>query len=144
LQTLNLQGKAITVVASGFLNTANNSNSMNTFGLWVATAAGGNMIPLPANTTSILNIADNAEVTMFPNPSSDYVSIQLSTIENVNYQIELIDLQGRVVLSKQFNNNGQNVLTNVLNVSDISNGTYTLSVSSNDKKSNSILIVNHK
>jgi hypothetical protein len=144
LQTLNLQGKAITVVASGFLNTANNSNSPNTFGLWVATATGGNLIPLPANTTSIINIADNAEITMFPNPSSDNVSIQLGTTENMNIQLELIDLTGRVVLSKQVNNNGQNVLTNVFNVSEISNGTYTLSIVSNNKKSNSILIVNHK
>jgi hypothetical protein len=144
LQTLNLQGKAITVVASGFLNTANNSNSTNTFGLWVATATGGNLIPLPANTTSIINIADNAEITMFPNPSSDNVSIQLGTTENMNIQLELIDLTGRVVLSKQINNNGQNVLTNVFNVSEISNGTYTLSIVSNNKKSNSILMVNHK
>jgi hypothetical protein len=131
-------------VASGFLNTANNSNSTNTFGLWVATATGGNLIPLPANTTSIINIADNAEITMFPNPSSDNVSIQLGTTENMNIQLELIDLTGRVVLSKQVNNNGQNVLTNVFNVSEISNGTYTLSIISNNKKSNSILMVNHK
>ncbi|WP_187658783.1 DUF4397 domain-containing protein, partial [Flavobacterium macrobrachii] len=46
LQTLNLDGAALTVVASGFLNPASNSNGP-AFGLWVATAAGGNLIQLP-------------------------------------------------------------------------------------------------
>ena len=46
LQTLELDGAAITVVASGFLNPANNSDGP-AFGLYVATAAGGDLIPLP-------------------------------------------------------------------------------------------------
>ena len=49
LQTLGLQGAAITVVASGFLNPANNSNGP-AFGLFVASANGGNLLPLPAYT----------------------------------------------------------------------------------------------
>lgn len=144
LQTLALQGKAITVVASGFLNTANNSNSANTFGLWAATAAGGNLIALPANTTGLADVTKNNEVIMFPNPSSDYVSINFKNIESKNLTLELTDLAGRVVLSKQINTSGQTIMTDVLNVSEISNGTYTLSLISNDLKSNSILLVNHK
>jgi hypothetical protein len=46
LQTFGLEGAAITVVASGFLNPANNSDGP-AFGLYVATAAGGDLIPLP-------------------------------------------------------------------------------------------------
>jgi hypothetical protein len=46
LETLQLEGAAITVVASGFLNPANNSNGA-AFGLFVATAAGGELIALP-------------------------------------------------------------------------------------------------
>ncbi|MDP2159541.1 MAG: DUF4397 domain-containing protein, partial [Flavobacterium sp.] len=46
LQTLDLDGAAITVLASGFLDPTVNSNGP-AFGLWVATAAGGNLIPLP-------------------------------------------------------------------------------------------------
>jgi hypothetical protein len=46
LQTLGLEGAAITVVASGFLNPASNSDGP-AFGLYVATAAGGDLIPLP-------------------------------------------------------------------------------------------------
>ncbi|MFO7722555.1 MAG: DUF4397 domain-containing protein, partial [Bacteroidales bacterium] len=50
LATLGLQDSALTVVASGFLNPAANSNSANTFGLWVALPSGGNLIPLPLYT----------------------------------------------------------------------------------------------
>jgi hypothetical protein len=46
LATLELEGTALTVVASGFLNPANNSDGP-AFGLFVATAAGGDLIPLP-------------------------------------------------------------------------------------------------
>ncbi|MBN2842029.1 MAG: hypothetical protein JXM68_03010, partial [Sedimentisphaerales bacterium] len=46
LATLGLNGAALTVVASGFLNPANNSNG-SAFGLWVALPAGGNLVQLP-------------------------------------------------------------------------------------------------
>lgn len=46
LETMGLQGFAITVVASGFLNPANNSDGP-AFGLWVAVATGGSLIELP-------------------------------------------------------------------------------------------------
>ena len=47
LQTLGLQGAALVVVASGFLNPANNSNGA-AFGLYVAPPTGGALIALPS------------------------------------------------------------------------------------------------
>ena len=47
LQTLGLNGAAAVVVASGFLNPANNSNGSG-FGLYVALPSGGNLVALPA------------------------------------------------------------------------------------------------
>jgi sarcosine oxidase gamma subunit len=49
LATLGLDGAAITVVASGFLDPANNSAGP-AFGLYVALASGGNLIALPVYT----------------------------------------------------------------------------------------------
>lgn len=46
LSALSLQGKALTVLASGFLNPANNSDGP-AFGLFVATADGGPLLELP-------------------------------------------------------------------------------------------------
>ena len=47
LATLNLQGAALTVVASGFLDPSMNSNGP-AFGLFVASPAGGALLALPA------------------------------------------------------------------------------------------------
>jgi hypothetical protein len=69
LSTLNLQGQAIVVVASGFLNPSNNSGGAS-FGLWVAPTAGGDLIALPsvsATTTRVQvihNCADAAAATV--------------------------------------------------------------------------------
>jgi hypothetical protein len=46
LASLSLNGSVITVVASGFLDPANNSDGPE-FGLWVALSSGGALIPLP-------------------------------------------------------------------------------------------------
>jgi len=50
LASLNLEGNAITVLASGFLNPGNNSNGP-AFGLWAALSSGGDLIELPASVT---------------------------------------------------------------------------------------------
>jgi len=60
LATLGLQGASAVVVASGFLNPANNSNGAG-FGLWVALPAGGNLIPLPSSTAKIQVIHNSAD-----------------------------------------------------------------------------------
>lgn len=51
LSSLNLGGTALTVLASGFLDPANNSGGP-AFGLYVSTVAGGSLIPLPTSTIS--------------------------------------------------------------------------------------------
>ena len=66
LATLGLTDQAITVVASGYLNPADNSNGP-AFGLWVATAAGGPLVELPvaiARVQVIHNSADMAASTV--------------------------------------------------------------------------------
>ncbi len=61
LQTLGLQGAALTVYASGFLNPAVNSNGP-AFGLWVALPAGGALVELPlvANPTARVQVIHNS------------------------------------------------------------------------------------
>jgi hypothetical protein len=64
LETIGLDGYAITVVASGFLFPENNSNGAG-FGLWMASAEGGNLIELTvydpkARVQIIHNSADDA------------------------------------------------------------------------------------
>ncbi len=61
LQTLGLAGKAITVLASGFLNPAVNSSGP-AFGLWVALSTGGDLIPLPSSTARVQVIHNCADL----------------------------------------------------------------------------------
>ncbi|QYJ67685.1 T9SS type A sorting domain-containing protein [Flavobacterium litorale] len=59
LADLSLDGAAITVLASGFLNPDVNSNGP-AFGLWAATANGGALVELPQITTARVQVIHNA------------------------------------------------------------------------------------
>jgi hypothetical protein len=59
LASLGLQGEAITVLASGFLTPEQNSNGP-AFGLYVALAGGGNLIPLPVYSSAKVQIIHNS------------------------------------------------------------------------------------
>lgn len=59
LSTLGLNGGAITVIASGFLNPAVNSGGP-AFGLYAATAAGGPLVQLPATPNARVQVIHNS------------------------------------------------------------------------------------
>lgn len=96
LATLELDGEALVVVASGFLNPDNNSGGPG-FGLWVATAAGGDLIELPVY-VSVQDITmGQGNISMFPNPSTDMVNLQsTSTMQ----EVRVVDISGRVVYTQ--------------------------------------------
>lgn len=118
LQTLALQGQAITVLASGFLTPANNSNGA-AFGLYVALPTGGALVPLPTATTSINNVAAKGlAFSIAPNPANNTISINGIDV-NSNVNITVTDISGRVV--KSVNNAGAQI-----NISDLNSGVYFL------------------
>lgn len=118
LQTLALQGQAITVLASGFLTPANNSNGA-AFGLYVALPTGGALVPLPTATTSINNVAvKGLAFSIAPNPANNTISINGIDV-NSNVNITVTDISGRVV--KSVNNAGAQI-----NISDLNSGVYFL------------------
>jgi archaellum component FlaF (FlaF/FlaG flagellin family) len=117
LATLSLQGKAITVLASGFLNPTVNSNGP-AFGLWVALNTGGALIPLPVVPLSV-NSFSSKNIELYPNPVSNILTVNLPfTYEKANYNI--VDLGGRSIKSADFNNQ--------IDVSSLSNGMYILNL----------------
>lgn len=118
LQTLALQGQAITVLASGFLTPANNSNGA-AFGLYVALPTGGALVALPAATTGINNVAAKGlAFSIAPNPANNTISINGIDV-NSNINVTVTDISGRVV--KSINNAGAQI-----NISDLNSGVYFL------------------
>ncbi len=101
LAALNLGDSAITVVASGFLDSTVNSNGAG-FGLWVALPEGGNLIPLPLLTvpSSVQSSFTQSNVTLYPNPVQEKLTIK--TNQNIS-KYQLSDVLGRTMLSVDVN-----------------------------------------
>jgi hypothetical protein len=95
LSTLGLTDSALVVLASGFLNPANNSNGP-AFGLFVALPMGGALIPLP--TTSGLSILENSKEAfgVYPNPATEKLFIKNTTSSKVDVIIK--DITGKEAL----------------------------------------------
>jgi hypothetical protein len=125
LATANLQGSAITVLASGFLTPEGDQPA---FGLFVATAAGGPLLELgPASATSVRQ-ARRAELdmTVYPNPVSDVARVQYSLATPESVVFNVYDLQGRVVATYNRGNQGVGSYEFEQPVSGLKQGVYMI------------------
>jgi hypothetical protein len=123
LATLGLTDSAITVVASGFLDSTVNSGGKS-FGLWVAPRMGGALIPLPVvSTTSVASVTTNNRFSLAPNPTQNVLNV---TVPNEGTQsIAIVDLQGRII------NEVTGVNAATFNVASLATGTYMVAVTDN-------------
>ena len=122
LSTLSLDGAAIVVVASGFLDPSQNSNG-EAFGLFVALPSGGALVELPAATLGVENFDKNALV-VYPNPVKNELNIQFSTLEVENINVRLVDMQGRTMST-----NVIDTVNTTVDVSALASGLYQLVIS---------------
>ncbi|PKA84510.1 putative secreted protein (Por secretion system target) [Ulvibacter sp. MAR_2010_11] len=120
LATLNLDGAALVVLASGFLNPANNSNGP-AFGLWVSTGAPGALLELPSAALGV-NDFDITSFALYPNPTTEQLNVSVSGIELANYNVSITDMLGRTVLSNL------TVTDNSVDVTALHGGIYQLSI----------------
>jgi hypothetical protein len=132
LQTLNLAGAAMTVVASGFLAPAPGQPA---FGLYVALTAGGNLVPLPLSNTSGIAEENTSTFRAYPNPVQDELIIDQNGA--VADAIEIVDVAGRVVYSQ--NNISESVVR--INTASFANGIYTVRVISGATVSQQRIVV---
>lgn len=77
---LGLDGEALVILASGFLDLSNNSDGAG-FGLWVSLPAGGGLIELPITTVSGTNDFAEDAIVVFPNPENTKEIIIHSTLK---------------------------------------------------------------
>ena len=122
-------GQAITILASGFLTPSNNNNGPD-FGLWVATAAGGNLIPLSV-ILGIDEFNDKSEITLFPNPSQEEIKLNS---EFLNGKYVIYTMNGQIVNSGQI----ENSLSQNINISGLSKGIYQIQITVGSKQFNKL------
>ena len=95
-----LGDSAITVLASGFVDTTAN-NGGAAFGLWVALASGGNLIELPSLTVGLEDIGFINQLKLFPNPARDVITIELESTESNELTYEVLNMFGSVMMNQQ-------------------------------------------
>lgn len=131
LETLKLKGESLLVVASGFINPSQNSDGPS-FGLWASTVYGGNMIELPLVTLNAEKFS-NAAFTIFPNPVSSVLTISNPKNKKIS-ETKIIDSIGRTIKNIELN-------TNTIDVSNLPNGFYILSLGIEGKIYNQKFVV---
>lgn len=129
LNTLSLAGSAITVVASGFLDPTMNNNGP-AFGLWVALASEGAMVELPlAPTTSIMELPSAlSEVSMFPNPTTDYLNLDFNLDGAQDIQLQMVNIEGRIVKKEVLGSLPFGRHNRTIDVTDLNSGIYYMTV----------------
>jgi len=88
-------------------------------------------------TTGVLETdkAESSYIMLYPNPVNDQLQISYETQKTGNIQIEIVDLQGKVLLQQSINcQNGTNQA--IIPVSQLAKGIYLCRLQSNDKVEN--------
>lgn len=125
LGTLGLQGQAITVFASGFLDSSVNSNGP-AFGLWASLASGGPLVPLELSTGIRTNSVVAVEVLLYPNPAYGSATLELSGVQIDRTTVQVCDPTGRLVKDFGTQSLGDGVTKLQLDLSSIAPGSYSV------------------
>lgn len=71
----------------------------------------------------IINMANEKEIVLFPNPAGNKIYIKYNNFENSNIYVEIYDLLGNLLLSQILNKN-----TASINLQNINNGLYLIKI----------------
>lgn len=110
------------------------TNMDPTYAFNVTKAAVGAMLHFAvANTSALSNAIFNSEnqVTVYPNPAKNNLYINKGTLDTENYSVKIIDLNGKTLTAKEFNNSQ---LIEQLPVSELSGGIYMCVISTENKQ----------
>ncbi|MFH1120336.1 MAG: DUF4397 domain-containing protein [Bacteroidota bacterium] len=142
LSDLGLQGQALTVLASGFLNPANNSNG-EAFGLFAVLPSGGPFVVL-GNTTGVDdNTISKSSFMAYPNPAKEefYLNYTLEKASNVSYQ--LFTATGKNVRSVNLGYQSDNQHNEKVDITNLPSGLYFITlIAGNAHISSKVQVVN--
>lgn len=77
-------------------------------------------------------------ITIFPNPATHSVMIDLGNNASEGFMYELTDGNGKILLNSKIKDR-----TGTINVSELSSGIYFITISSNSSKSNTYKLIKH-
>lgn len=138
LSTLNLRKAAITVLASGFLTPGSNNNGPS-FGLWVSTGAAGPLVQLPL-VAGLSEAIVNGSLGLYPNPAQDRLTVELPVRRFEELTVEVLDMQGRVMMKKQIQFNTESLSASI-DVASLEAGMYLVRISDQQTSLTKKLIV---
>jgi hypothetical protein len=85
-------------------------------------------------TIGIKETSINLELSVYPNPTTDYLTLKVDDFETLNFQ--LIDLQGKIIENKKVSST-----TTSINVENLPKALYFLNVTKNNKVVKSFKII---
>lgn len=133
-----LEDLAISVIASGFLNPAENNNG-EAFGLFATLPTGGALLSLD-NVTAIEERELTVETLVSPNPFRDYLRIDIKSETTDQMEYSVIDVTGRIIFSDQLQlTKGTNLLN--FNATELNSGFYSLVLRNNKGESKTIKLL---
>ncbi|UCH13931.1 MAG: VCBS repeat-containing protein [Bacteroidales bacterium] len=80
------------------------------------------------------DIQTTEQISIYPVPASNFLNIQLEDIDAGSVDIEILDISGRIIFIKTFNNINRNFFTRI-DVSNLSEGIYYINI----RRGNSII-----
>ncbi|NLA25294.1 MAG: T9SS type A sorting domain-containing protein, partial [Bacteroidales bacterium] len=79
-------------------------------------------------------ILSNSEISIYPNPASEYLNIELN--QYLTDEVQIYDISGKLLISKAINSNHTQI-----NIADLEQGMYILNVLKSDRKIASLRFV---
>ena len=80
--------------------------------------------------------AELATISVYPNPTTDYINIKIEGNSSSNWDVKVLDMNGRIVRNTAFNGNAYN-----MNISEFATGIYTLQLVSDNGDIQNIRII---
>ena len=106
----------------------------------VAKAAIGTTLHYAVASTALSNEDFNQDfqVSFFPNPTKDFININLGLLTEKEYQFSVIDINGKVVLEKTITNPNQ---IEKININSLTKGLYLVTLNAGEKKISKKIVI---
>ncbi|HEX2898083.1 MAG TPA: T9SS type A sorting domain-containing protein, partial [Bacteroidia bacterium] len=103
------------------------------FGLWVALAAGGNLVELPL-LTGVEDLSVNVISKTYPNPATEVIHVQFTLRQSSAVNLKIRDLSGREMMTESLGTQSVGGHEADVNVSTLPAGTYLLELSGDQQR----------